>query len=353
MLLFFANRLNKRANRFLGGLALIIGLWNCWVLGIDFQFYEAYPWTNWIPLRYALALGPCIYFYTSFITDASFSFKRKDYLHFIPVGIELLCSIVQGYESAQTGTPNYNTSFFQLISPILQLTAIISVLVYSFYALKKINGYHRYILSNYSNIDKYYLKWLYRLIVIFAILWFMWVPYILVDYIVFNYGLGISEYYPLYILMSVITIWLSAEAFLRPEIIIVSPKIVKEEKDRTEEVSEDILAQAKWLKHQMETNLFYLNSELTLSSLAAELDIHPNLVSKIINDGLGKNFSDFVNDYRIEAVINKFRHPKNDQFTLLGIAFDCGFNSKTTFNRVFKKSTGKTPFAYKNSMKSA
>ena len=74
--------------------------------------------------------------------------------------------------------------------------------------------------------------------------------------------------------------------------------------------------------------------------------IHPNHLSQIINELEGKNFYEFVNQYRIEEFKRLVSFPKNHQFTLLSLAFECGFNSKSSFNRYFKKSTGQTPSQY-------
>jgi AraC-like DNA-binding protein len=68
-----------------------------------------------------------------------------------------------------------------------------------------------------------------------------------------------------------------------------------------------------------------------------------SVVSKMINQGFGQNFNDFINQFRIEAVKEKLQKGEHLQQTLLGIAFDCGFNSKATFNRSFKKITGQSP----------
>ena len=161
--------------------------------------------------------------------------------------------------------------------------------------------------------------------------------------------LGIEDYYPMYILMSIITIWISAEAFLRPEIILIDQKVEPQEKKP--KPSDELLADAQWLRKQMELNLFYLNPELTLSNLAENLAMHPNVLSKLINEGIGMSFSDFVNDYRTQSVIEKLNDSNYSHITLLGISFESGFNSKTTFNRVFKNKTGKTPAAYKQGLR--
>ena len=92
-----------------------------------------------------------------------------------------------------------------------------------------------------------------------------------------------------------------------------------------------------------EVEEIYKNPNLTLTDLAKHLNTNRNVISKTINQGMQMNFNDFVNEKRAEAVIKKLEKGHHLQNTLLGIAMDCGFNSKTTFNRAFKKHTGTTP----------
>ena len=101
----------------------------------------------------------------------------------------------------------------------------------------------------------------------------------------------------------------------------------------------------------MEAKRFYQDAELSLPSLAEALHIPTHELSRIINVSLKKNFTDFINEYRVVEVARKMQDTANDHITLLGIAFDCGFNSKTTFNRTFKQMTGKSPAEYKNELK--
>ena len=93
----------------------------------------------------------------------------------------------------------------------------------------------------------------------------------------------------------------------------------------------------------MEKNKPYLEPELNLTQLARQLNTNSSQLSRIINDGTGQNFNDFINEYRVKAVIEKLKNGEHKIQTLLAIAFDCGFNSKATFNRAFKKETGKSP----------
>lgn len=100
----------------------------------------------------------------------------------------------------------------------------------------------------------------------------------------------------------------------------------------------------------METDKLYTNPELSLTQLAKHLQSNPSFISKIINQGFGVNFNDFVNQYRILAVQRQLKTGQHQTQTLLAIAYECGFNSKATFNRAFKKSTGQIPQDYIKSL---
>jgi len=90
----------------------------------------------------------------------------------------------------------------------------------------------------------------------------------------------------------------------------------------------------------------YKRSDLSVNDLASKLGVHPNYLSQVINQRENRNFYDFVNTYRIEEFKRLIADPHHQQLTLLSVAFDCGFNSKSSFNRYFKKATGQTPSDY-------
>ncbi len=94
----------------------------------------------------------------------------------------------------------------------------------------------------------------------------------------------------------------------------------------------------------------YLNNTLSLKEVADELRIPINQLSHIINGQIGKNFFDFVNSYRVEEFKSRASHPDYQNYTLISIAYDSGFNSKATFNRVFKNYTGQTPSDFYHSI---
>lgn len=87
----------------------------------------------------------------------------------------------------------------------------------------------------------------------------------------------------------------------------------------------------------------YLIPDLSLRSLAALVNMNPNQLSWLLNESLGKNFNEFINHYRVETFKNLAKDPANANITVIGLAYDSGFNSKTVFNTYFKKETGLTP----------
>jgi AraC-like DNA-binding protein len=96
----------------------------------------------------------------------------------------------------------------------------------------------------------------------------------------------------------------------------------------------------------MTENALYKKSDLSISDLSSKLVVHPNYLSQIINQKEKKNFYDFVNTYRFEEFKRLIAMKKNQQYTLLSLAYDCGFSSKSSFNRYFKRATGQTPSEY-------
>jgi AraC-like DNA-binding protein len=102
----------------------------------------------------------------------------------------------------------------------------------------------------------------------------------------------------------------------------------------------------KKLNEYMKLEKPYLDSDLSLSKLVEQFNVHQNYLSQVINEKEKKNFYDYTNTYRIEEFKRMLSDPKKKNFTILAIAFDCGFKSKSAFNKFFKKTTGQTPSEY-------
>lgn len=111
---------------------------------------------------------------------------------------------------------------------------------------------------------------------------------------------------------------------------------------------DDAVALSGKLKTYMETEQPYINMDLTLKDLASALDTYPHYITQVLNTVFNQNFYDFINTYRVEEVQRRLHDPQFKNLTILAVAYDCGFNSKSSFNRIFKQKTGLTPSEYRN-----
>lgn len=112
--------------------------------------------------------------------------------------------------------------------------------------------------------------------------------------------------------------------------------------------AQDLLQELKILFREKE---IYTQSNLSIQMMANQLSVSPRVLSQTINDLEGKNFSEFVNYYRIQKAKELLIHPKNAQDKIASIAYDCGFGNITSFNLAFKSETQLTPSQYKKQFK--
>jgi AraC-like DNA-binding protein len=125
----------------------------------------------------------------------------------------------------------------------------------------------------------------------------------------------------------------------------------KYEKTRLKE--DEIPGLKKKLLDYLEESKPFLNKNLTIGELADSIEVQAYQLSQLINDQLDKSFFEFINSYRVKEVKLRFFEPQYRNLTLLGIAMECGFNSKASFNRIFKQLTNQTPTEYIKTKKAA
>jgi AraC-like DNA-binding protein len=106
----------------------------------------------------------------------------------------------------------------------------------------------------------------------------------------------------------------------------------------------------KTVFHYLKSKKPYLNPDYSLQMMVDDLDISRHKLSEAINSGQKKNFYKLINEFRVEEVKEMLINPAYNHYTVLGIGLECGFNSKTSFNRIFKEETGLTPTEYKRTI---
>jgi AraC-like DNA-binding protein len=234
---------------------------------------------------------------------------------------------------------------FEMFSNVLLAAFIISGVTYSLYSYRLLNKYKLLIDNNFSNTERIHLNWLrsfiwgigvllLTVIVVLITRDFMKVPYPfnadLIFYSLLVFAILILGYYG-----------------IRHQNIFVDNMVIEvEEKSKASYEKSNLKEDQATVKHNTLVDLMidqkpYLNPKLTLNSLANTLEISPHHLSQIINQFEEQNFNDFINKYRVEEFIN--RASQKSHLSFLALALDSGFNSKSTFNAVFKKHKGVTP----------
>jgi AraC-like DNA-binding protein len=309
-----------------------------------------------IPLP--LAHGPFLYLYT-YQQTSSHRLRLWQWLHFIPLlaAYSLFARFFTLTHQEQVAVWVNEGKGFE--TPLLiNLYAIyLAGIIYITLSLIRLFNYRRRIVHQFSNTEKINFNWLLYLIIWLVVIWAV-VLVLKEDELIFGAA-------------SLFVLWLGYFGIRQVQVFTHHSRTAKpgapvplQSQSTTVDHTADerISTISKYQKsslteaeaqliHRQLHQLFdaekpYTNPDLTLDDLADQLEVHPNHLSQVINAIEGKNFYDLVNEKRVQAFIEATAQPGNQQFTLLALALDCGFNSKASFNRNFKKYTGQTPTDY-------
>lgn len=248
--------------------------------------------------------------------------------------------------------PYFNRGQHELLLDFLTLPMALIPVVYIALCYLALKRYQKILPQYYSSYEKINLNWL-KWIFLSLIFLFLIVIGII------SLGSG-THYVPLQDIFKIVGTIQSIYVFiivffgLRQSIIIDQNVVITDPsfekgKEKTRVSDEMLDNAAKELLQYMIHEKPYLDEELSLSKLSSSIGMSTNQLSQMINQNLHTNFYKFVNSYRIEEVKTKLKDEKYDHYSILGIAFESGFNSKSTFNKLFKEETGKTPSEYKRS----
>lgn len=302
--------------------------------------------------------GPLMWFYIKSITEQHFRFKPKYLLHFAPfVVVVVMLSIsmyrLPGHEKVLMES---SEAFRKQISfPVIIALVAIFTQGYFLWGLWLIGNYKKRIENYFSEISTIDLTWL-RILLITCVVFYAGTSLLYItDYIfnVFSYnllqGIGYS-YQSVFILVLGYRGYKQGNVFTNKQVTFDLDAVIPQEPEGYALTDRDKTF-VEHLTGFMEAEKPYLKPELTLATLANMLKVNPDYLSGILNGKLNKNFFDFVNYYRIQEFKRISRKEKNSNITIMGMAWDAGFNSKATFNRVFKKATGRTPGEYVQSVR--
>jgi len=302
-----------------------------------------------MPLQQLFLIGPVLYFYIRSLLDKGFVFHLKHLFHFAPAMLYMLYSaivfvvdvwILDEFYFYADGRDK-DLDFW------CQLAGLFSMLFYLFLGLKNYRNYRKAIVQEVSFADAIAFKWTAHFMLAFGAILVLRVLFFILNPEWWEFG---SKYW-YYVCFSILSFYIGLSGYANSLRTGTSFDLHWEDRtDTVEEVKNEGAHEIEEWKEKImtlfEDENIYINADLTLSDVAKKLQTNRNIVSSAINREFGMNFNDFVNNRRAQAVIQKLEEGKHKNTTLLGIALECGFNSKSTFNRAFKKRTGATPIQY-------
>jgi AraC-like DNA-binding protein len=336
-------------------------------------WYSKQPYRNilfYIPFQQLFVLPPVLYFYFKTLLDQSFQFSRKESIHFIPAIIYLIYSLfIFMADKVFLNEPYfYQDGKDKDFSTWYQLTGLLMLIYYLIKSLQVYNKYKTITYDAVSFADSVMFKWAkifliaFLMLITFRLLFFILNPewaefgkkfwYYLCFSILF-YFISISGYtnsirsatsFKDSLQNSFANLKQTEETGIEPALGYVMPHTSTIQEDKMD--IPDLETWKEKLDLLMVSNKMYENPELVIAHLSSQLGTHSKKVSQAINQGFNMNFNDFVNHHRIKALLQKIEEGEHNIQTLLSLAYECGFNSKSTFNRAFKRATLLSPKEY-------
>lgn len=368
---------NPKARKYLLLFLLVFALLETDDLFFHSRFVFQIP--HWIGLVDPLActLGPLLYFYTSSLTNSTTLLRKQQLLYLLPT---LFLFLLWGpvYLKSAAGKKEYLVDVFQQEGVIWEvpypdnlffITVFLAVFLGLIFLALSSHQLYRFdanIRQLYSSIDFMNLRWLRFLLVLSSLLWLsaflglFFNSWVLegIDFFIFPIFIFLISYYDVRqkrIPLSSLESLLEKEPAVEPLPVLVpageeGEVAVKYAKSGIREGALDDLAVR--LKCLIEEEKVHTNSELSLQELAERMETSTHHLSQLLNEKMNQSFYEFINYHRVQEVKRKLASEDFNHLKMLAIAFESGFNSKTTFNAAFKKYTGLSPSEYRKGLKS-
>ncbi|MGH7493668.1 MAG: helix-turn-helix domain-containing protein [bacterium] len=357
---------NRRANRILAWF-LILSTVTIAAPELVRNYYAVLPHLVGATFTIPSLLGPVLFFYVKCLiagvqsslydghVQSRLRVRKMALIHFLPF-LTFTAYLIPFYlQSGNTKIAFFKNATAQGLPLDFMLIwglQCLHVIAYFGATVRLIQQHSQRLKNSFSYVEKINLRWLRNLIIGNAGLWFLYLgafilyvfrieidPWGVLDY-AFGYAMSVLVYGIGYVALR------QPEVFSGAKLEPANPQNSRKY-ERSGLSPEKAEAYARELKNYMVKHQPFKNPELTLQELAAKLSLPPNHLSQIINDNLGQNFFDFINSYRVKAAQQALLDPAGEHLTILAIAYEAGFNSKSAFNAAFKKHAGMSPSQFK------
>jgi len=358
--LLYSQKQKSLSDHILGGFFLL------YALNFALSYLEFYNRTHGFPYPFfintappfILLHGPALWFYIKSLTAQNFRFKAVYLLHFLPfmaMITELSLNFYTQPSQTRIALVSEGTVTDKIFYKVFVVAIAISTLGYFSWGLMMLRRYTRKIKTYFSDIGNIDLSWLKILLktalVVYGIINLIYIIDLFVTVATFG-ALQLASFTlgAIYIVVLGFFGLRQGNLFETRKINLnLEQALARQEEQKQTTPSKEELFVHRLLEH-MKTQKPFLDPDLNLAKLSDRMDVTPEYLSKILNIHLHRSFFDLVNRYRTDEFKRRCREDRPENLTLMGIAYECGFNSKATFNRVFKNLTGMTPGEYVRSV---
>jgi AraC-like DNA-binding protein len=337
------------ANRLLAALMAILAA-ACFSIAVPLN-----QWTSQIldlvPLIIIMPVGPIIYFYSLTLLDPAFRLGLKQRLQFLPALLDIAKQgIIWAYLIALwAGWTSYeNRGWWAELkneyATLVDIPGWLSLTLYLGLALRAVNQ-HKQENPAPTSQGKYQLNWLQSLLSVWVGFQLLWLTFLILYELPAVRAILLDQvgYYPLYLPLAGLIYWIGLRGYLhtlrsfgpiepKGPVAVWSASLVQKTLEQ--------------LQQAMQADALYLDADLSVERVSKHLGVSPKLISAVLNQHLDKSFNTFINEYRVAALQTRLLDPANRHLTILGLAYDCGFNSQATCQRAFRAVTGQTPKQY-------
>ncbi|MEP7322329.1 MAG: helix-turn-helix domain-containing protein [Saprospiraceae bacterium] len=359
-------RTHKISNYFLAAFALIVSILCFFRSMEDVSFYIQYPHLMRVEWGMLLLLWPLVYLFVKYFLSLSPNIDSKDVIHFVPYAVNLIILLPFFLQNAESKIQmiNHYTPFitqgfygYNVYFKVLSIVVGIQSLVYTSMIMGTVKSHKASIEQLFSDTSRFGASWFYIIVYGMVGLSMLYIMSLSLN----ATSLFLEDYLWLFFLgLFLMIVFLSYRSFYQPFYSQTIPAMVGIPVENLavkstyaeSGISEMAIQKlASELTHIFENEKRYLKADLNVAELSESIGAPRQYLSQVLSQHFHKSFYDYVNDYRVKEFKSRLSSGKYSHLTLIGLAFECGFNSKSSFNSVFKKSTGITPSAFAATVK--
>jgi len=343
LVLLTIQRGNRTANRILAAFVVSISISVSASILSNIHYFQIYPHLSRINHPFDFLGGPLLFLYIRALTSRNSALGKKTLLHFVPavaVALYLTPYYLQSWDFKHSSLPLANWYYVRSALVIAQ------VLVYLVLIILMLVRYSQRVKKQSTPAERSVLFHVRFLVISFLALW-------VIGILRYGFDLRYSDYMrrTVWVLPLAVTVILYALAYFglrKSEVLIAVDELPPDKKyERSTLTPERSQRYLRKLQHAMEPEKVYTDGNLTLQKLATKLSIPVQHLSQVVNEQLNQNILDFINTHRVDEAKRRLLDPARKHLSILAIAEEVGFNSKSSFNAVFKKHANITPSEFR------